>query len=232
MKAYAIVIKDHNVSEGGYKILVESSEKVGNEFKIERYDAIVPDQVDQYFEELGIKWTWPDSGRGRNEQLNLNMHAYGGPPKRRHACALSHYFLWSMSINIQEPILVLEHDAIFTQKFDYQYVLDSHYGMIGINDPRNATRLFNKFHDVVQNAEGPLLDCPVIDNMQVPQGIAGNSAYVIKPECAERIIEAVATYGLWPNDAIACQQVIEGLGVTKKYYTTIQGLTSTTFTNV
>ena len=103
--------------------------------------------------------------------------------------------------------------------------------MIGINDPRRATRLDQKFHSIVEAAEGPIVPCPVIDNMQVPQGIAGASAYVIKPKGAQDIIDAVYEHGLWPNDAIACQQLVPGLAVTKKYYTTIQGLPSTTFSN-
>ena len=232
MKAYSIVINDHEISERGFKTLVESSKEVENDFEIHRFDAITPKNVDQYFFGLDLKWTWPDSGRSYNEKLNLKMHSYGGPPKRRHACAVSHFMLWRECVVRSEPILILEHDAKFIEKFNYQYVIDSDYEVIGINDPRNATRLAGKFHQIVQDAPGPLLDCPVIDNMQVPQGIAGASAYVIKPEGADQVIGAVYDHGLWPNDAIICQQLFPWLGVTKKYYTTIQGLTSTTFTNV
>jgi len=33
---------------------------------------------------------------------------------------------------------------------------------------------------------------------------------------------------LWPNDAIMCKQLIRGLGVSRKFYTHIQNLKSTT----
>ena len=201
-------------------------------FTIERFDAIIPDTVDDCMKREHLEWKWPDSGRTFNSELNMKFHAYGGPPKRRYACAMSHYYLWDKSIELNEPILILEHDAKFIDKFDYQYVIDSDYQCIGINDPKMATRLYQRFDSIVQSAPGPLVDCPVIDNMQVPQGIAGASAYVIKPRGAEQVIAAAHKYGLWPNDALLCQQLFPWLGVTKKYYTTVQGLKSTTFTNV
>jgi GR25 family glycosyltransferase involved in LPS biosynthesis len=68
----------------------------------------------------------------------------------------------------------------------------------------------------------------VIDDDKIPQGLAGNSAYIIKPEGARRLLELVKEYGLWPNDAIMCRQLISKLGITKTYYTKVQGLESTT----
>ena len=232
MKAYAIVMKDHSISESGYKTLVESSKSVGNDFTIRRFDAIIADNVDEHMQKEGLEWKWPDKGRSYNEKLNMKFHAYGGPPKRRYACAMSHFYLWKKCVEESEPILILEHDAKFITHFDYQYVIESDYECIGINDPRMATRLYQKFHDIVQAAPGPLVDCPTIDNMYVPQGIAGASAYVIKPEGADQAIGAAYDHGLWPNDALLCQQLFPWLGVTKKYYTTVQGLKSTTFSNV
>lgn len=74
-------MKDHALSEGGYKTLVESSENVGNDFTIERFDAIVADNVDEHMEKEGLKWTWPDSGRVYNEELKMKFHYYGGTTK-------------------------------------------------------------------------------------------------------------------------------------------------------
>ena len=46
MKTYAIVIKDHDISEYGFNGLLASSFKVDNNFEINRFDAIIPSQVD------------------------------------------------------------------------------------------------------------------------------------------------------------------------------------------
>ena len=46
MKAYAIVVKDSQVSEKGYENLVQSSKSVGNKFKIKKFNAVTPRTVD------------------------------------------------------------------------------------------------------------------------------------------------------------------------------------------
>ena len=57
----------------------------------------------------------------------------------------------------------------------------------------------------------------------------GHSAYVIKPWAAKQIIEKQNEIGWWPNDAIMCKQFFKGeLKVVYPYYTTIQGVQSTT----
>ena len=71
---------------------------------------------------------------------------------------------------------------------------------------------------------------PVIDYTHVPQGIAGNSAYIMKPSGAKKMLDLVDEYGLWPNDALMCRQLVPTLGVTKQYYTKVLGFGSTTST--
>jgi len=62
----------------------------------------------------------------------------------------------------------------------------------------------------------------------VPQGIAGNSSYWINPQGAQIMIDLTKEYGAWPNDALMCRQLVTSLGQSKKYYTYVQGLQSTT----
>jgi hypothetical protein len=69
---------------------------------------------------------------------------------------------------------------------------------------------------------------PWIDKPVVPQGLAGNSAYIIKPAGAKQMLDLVNEFGLWPNDAIMCRQLVPKLGVTRKFYTTRQNIKSTT----
>lgn len=45
---------------------------------------------------------------------------------------------------------------------------------------------------------------------------------------AKKMLNLVAEYGLWPNDAIMCRQLVPNLGVTKEYYTKVLGFGSTT----
>ena len=69
---------------------------------------------------------------------------------------------------------------------------------------------------------------PWIDDRSVPQGLPGNSAYIIKPNAAKKLVNLVNEYGLWPNDAIMCKQLIFEMGCTKKHFTQVQGTRSTT----
>lgn len=51
---------------------------------------------------------------------------------------------------------------------------------------------------------------------------------LIMPKGARQMLRLVEDHGLWPNDAIMCKQLIPSLGVTKKFYTEVQGTPSTT----
>ena len=230
MKAKAIVIKGNDVSEQGFARLVKTNKLVENPFEITRFDAIVPEQADELMEIYKLKWSWVWSGVRFDEKSGIRMHAYGGKnPKRRIACFLSHFLLWEETATLGEPILILEHDSEFIRRFDPTEVINSDYGAIGINDPRGATRRANVFHDIVQKSKDEIVPCPIIDKMEVAQGLAGASAYLIKQIAAQKVIKACYDFGAMPNDAVLCQQLLpKELAVTKKYYTKVQGLLSTT----
>jgi GR25 family glycosyltransferase involved in LPS biosynthesis len=231
MLAYSIVIDGNPVSEQGYQALVASSSKVANSFDIARFNAITPTNVDEMMDSLNISWNYPWEGSVLDFATGLLKSAYPTKNKKaRIACAVSHLLLWIKSIELNQPILILEHDALFTNKIDF-VVDDLHNAIkaIGINNPLGATRRSKVYHDaIVNNGERFQVAPYVDDNRQVPQGLAGNSAYIIRPSGASQLYSAVKHYGLWPNDALMCKQLISGLAVTKKFYTTTQQLKSTT----
>lgn len=228
MKAYAITIRGNVVSEAGYDRLAKSSADVGNKFNINRFEAITPEYVDMTLDNQKIKWNYPWVGKEIDMASGLTKSAYlTKNPKARVACALSHYLLWKTCVKLNEPILALEHDAIFTQAIDFD-INDSGFFIVGINNPLGATRKARDYYNTIMNNPNPIQPVPSIDDHDVPQGLAGNSAYILKPSGAQKMLDTVKQYGLWPNDAIMCKQLLPRLGVTKKFYTTIQGLQSTT----
>lgn len=229
MFVYAIVMRDVEVSEHGYQHLVDSSNRVGNTFNINKFEAITPQYIDKTLETHRIKWNypWDESINDINTGLLKTPYTTSNP-KSRIACALSHFLLWKTAIKLQQPIMILEHDATFINPIDFSYDQLGRLDIVGINDPRGATRRSSLYHQQIQSGRTPFQLVPWVDDQQIPQGLAGNSAYIIKPSGAVKLVELVKKYGLWPNDAIMCRQLINTLGVTKKYYTTIQGLRSTT----
>lgn len=230
MKAYAIVLSNSETSEVGYRNLLKSSSDVDNRFFIERFDAVTADTVDNIMSELEIEWKWPHTGSEFDQKTGIKKVGYGGKdPKRRRACGMSHYLLWKQCAETNEAMLIFEHDAIFIARLYTDPIVNSDYSVIGLNDPHNATRLPHKYHKVVQDSTEEILPVPKIDKEEIAQGIAGNSAYMIKPDGAQKLLELVKEHGMWNNDAIMCRQLMPGMiGVTKTYYTKVQQLPSTT----
>lgn len=227
MKVFAIVVPDNEISELGYTRLVDSSKAVGNDFDVVRWDAVTAEKVDSFLKIANLIWNYPWQGEVNDFATGLKKSAYTTKnPKSRIACACSHYALWTLA-SFTEPILILEHDAYFVNKIDFD-PNDTKAEILGINNPMGATRRAKMYHDKIVENPLPYQLVPWIDEFNIPQGLAGNSAYIIKPEGAKKMLALVKEYGLWPNDAIMCRQLISTLGVTKKFYTGVQGLPSTT----
>ena len=114
-------------------------------------------------------------------------------------------------------------------------------GIIGLNNPRGATRKSAKYYESVINIQNNInsakdfngytvSDSPwVDDDKYTPQGIAGNSAYVISPSMALKLLKKVDEIGLWPNDALMCKQFFPNqLKQIYPFVTELQGIQSTT----
>lgn len=234
MRAFAIVLKDNHISETGYKNLRASHEQVKNDFPLVRYNAVTPIEAHDFFHTVSnqLRWTWPWEGEQFQMELGLKMKAYQTRnPAARVACFLSHYNLWKKARDKNETILILEHDALFLQKVPE---INMKFGAMSINDPRGATRKSGVYHDNVQKgmAINGVVPCPYVDSdTMVPQGLPGNSAYIISPKFASEVIDFVHKHGAWPNDATICRQNFPGkLYCLQNYATTIQRMPSTTTT--
>jgi len=236
MKAYIITLLENEGSVAAANRCIDSHTKLGIDFPIEIYGATRPNQVETTFKFLEFNWTYPWDEARTDLKSGLRLTPYATATKEnRMACFLSHYGLWMKCVNGDEPIIILEHDALWTRKLYTKYALDSKYGIIGLNNPIGATRRADVFDSQVQTMRGEnyeedkVLPVPTVDSFNVPQGLAGNSAYIIKPEAARQLMDVVHSLGAWPNDAIMCRQTLPGvLGVTSKYYTKVQGTKSTT----
>ena len=228
MKAFCIAITDNADSMLGYQRLIKSSFKVGNKFEIKHFDAITPDQVKTCLHSLKIKWNYPWQGAVNDFATGLIKSAYvTRNPNARIACAISHYMLWQACVYDDEPFLILEHDAYFQKAINFDFK-DVKFDIIGINNPLGCTRKSREYYQKIIDSDKQYMASPWIDKPVVPQGLAGNSAYIIKPAGAKQMLDLVNEFGLWPNDAIMCRQLVPKLGVTRKFYTNRQNIKSTT----
>ena len=229
-----ITMTSNEVSLGAFTKLQDSSYRVGNDFRPEIFEATIAENAEDHMSKLLLEWNYPWEGVVTDLKTGLKKSAYPTQNRlNRIACAISHYRLWAVCVKTDKPMLIMEHDAIFIQKFRYDNLLeDKHYNIIGINNPIGNTRKSHEFHKILQQSvdreNTGIVPVPTIDNFDIPQGLAGNSAYIIKPKGARMCIKAASEHGLWPNDALMCKQLIPHMGVTKAYYTNTQRVVSTT----
>lgn len=162
------------------------------------------DEMQKY----NLKWTWADnntqemicplSGLIQRPYIGANLEAKIG-------CFMGHFLLWKECVLTNSQMLILEHDSIFIaplQKNDYI--------LCQINDPAGATRLGQWWSDKIKNrgTKGIHLKTEIPSDKNVPDGLAGNSAYIISPKIAKQMIDLTYYYGVWPNDALMCRQLL------------------------
>lgn len=238
-KAYVITIKDDPLSNECADKLIMS--RAGNfEHEITKFDAIIPERVISLMTLHNLKWNYPMSEPVLDMQTGMWKHPYKtAVTEKRIACFLSHYLLWQQCAKSQEGMFIFEHDALFIRNVDVRLLNLHSCDIIGLNDPRGATRRAEQYHHAVQHSMHyhhavqhsmhEIVSVPKIDVDEVPQGLPGNSAYFIKPAGAIKLLRLVTEYGAWPNDAIMCRQLMpKKLGVLRQYATKVQGVASTT----
>lgn len=195
MRAFVITLKGHAYSEACAARCIGSARGID----VERFDAVGPDRSESLLRERGLRWTWGPGGAG------LRHHPYGGGLPARLGCALSHFLLWERCAELGEPILILEHDAVFLRAWP-EFEFD---GICQVNDPDGATRRGRWWSEqMAKRGPGVFPATWVTEDRSVPDGLAGNSAYVIKPHAALDLIGLYRDLGVWPNDATMCKQLL------------------------
>ena len=230
MRAFAIVVPDNKTSMAGFQELNDSYDKYGHNDGLQMHEAISVDKVEMIAAGNGLNWNYPWEGKVSDLKSGLIKSAYTtADPRKRISCFVSHWYLWQKCVKLDEMILILEHDSRFIKKLPADSTFArADFDIIGINDPSMATRKSKLYHDMILERVDFFQCVPRIDEFNIPQGLAGNSAYVIKPAGAKLMLELSQEYGMWPNDALMCYQLVPKLGVTRNFYTRIQGLRSTT----
>ena len=216
MNAYVITLRGNEYSERVAARCVNTARTVGG-IEVQRFDAVGADMAREVMQECGLEWTWGKGGAG------MVHHSYGGDENARIGCAMSHYVLWSLCADSPGPMLILEHDAVFVREF----VPFESGSACMINDPLGATPRGDWWSEQMQKrGPGVWPKTKVFDDTR-PDGLAGNSAYIIKPHAARQLIELVDEIGLWPNDAIMCRQLVPGLQEVYPFFTEVQDEEST-----
>jgi len=168
-----------------------------------------------------LRWTWTQAGVHHCQKTGLRQHPYGDLlPKI--GCSLSHYLLWQRCVELDQPILILEHDAVFLRPLpDIDF-----NGICQINDPKGATHQ-GEWWSQQMKKRGPGVWPKTRLKTNRPDGLAGNSAYLIKPWAAGQLIDAFHEFGVWPNDATMCCQLFPYLQELFPFVTKVEQTQST-----
>lgn len=227
MKAFVIALVGQS-----YEPLTRTIEKTGSPLELHWLPATTSETIkDDRKAFPKFKWTWPMLAEQDGLDMKTGVYKFVYQAKdqgKKVACSLSHMKAWQKCVDLDEPIVIFEADAVVKRKIDIAYI-DQH--VIGLNDPRGATRRAGTYHaKQVEYGEGinPVSTVNESGDNPVPQGLAGNSAYYITPVGAKKLLQGAEEYGMWPNDAFMCKELFPFLRQAYPYYTTISGAESTT----
>ncbi len=224
MKAFCITLEGHPYSEAKSARCIETARDIGG-IEVTRFRAIPRDEAERVMNAYGLRWTWANGNTSNAAcpKTGLKQHPYGALlPKM--GCAMSHFLLWRKCVEIDEPLLILEHDAVFLRRLP---VFETR-GICQINDPERATprgRYWSEFMQTRGTAGVHPKTKMFTDD--IPDGLAGNSAYVVKPHAAQDLISAYREIGVWPNDATMCRQLFPYLDELYPFVTRVQQELST-----
>jgi GR25 family glycosyltransferase involved in LPS biosynthesis len=215
MRAFVITLQDHDYSQRKADRCIESAKNVGK-INVEKFYGVDKAVSRSVMNSVDLEWTWandnktpavcPITGLKQRPYYGANLDAKIG-------CSMSHYLLWRRCTSLDEPILILEHDAVFIRELpDFEFK-----GICQINDPKGGGRNGRRLSEQMKR-KGVVGVQPKTSNTndpRIPDGLAGNSAYVIKPFAAQELINKYHELGVWPNDATMCIQLFPYL---EEYY--------------
>ena len=232
--AYVINVTGEQQSQ--IKRLRKSIKDTESDIDIQIFRASTPATMEQdikdmiCFDHNDWRWNWPMSPD--EEGLDLQTGVYKKMYRAENqlkviACPVSHMRVWEEIIKEDRACLVLESDAMFTRKFTG---LRKGLGVIGLSDPRGATRKAARYHETASYSNSIKFVPTVNEDGEdpVPQGLAGGSAYWLEPRVAKDFLEKIKEVGMWPNDAFMCRENFIHLRIVYPYYTKVQGTASST----
>jgi GR25 family glycosyltransferase involved in LPS biosynthesis len=214
MKAFVITMMNDRYSLASAKKTIQTAEQMSEDLDIEMFRAVTPDKIKD------TTYSYPVEGETSTYEGMTLVGYKARDVGKKIACSLSHMNLWNKCVQLDEPMLILEHDAVFIRKFRPGKILKSidDGDVLMINDPRGATRRGMVYHEnIIKNDFGVhVVEGVNTPDENVPDGLAGNSAYVITPAAAKKASKLQASIGIWPNDALLCKQLFPGN--LKSYY--------------
>ena len=189
-KAYVITMNDRSFSEE----LADDCVASGKQFNIniEKFDAVQLDDVDPVYKKFGLR-PFPKLKKSRDT-------------KGVRGCFCSHYLLWLKCIELNEPIMILEHDALFIRpipkdivnKFSELCNLDAYSRTSKVYE--DHLKLFENYDVIAHQPKTQTHTFKSGFHYYDKECIKGLHAYFIKPQGAKSLIDFARNKGVLPAD--------------------------------
>ena len=168
IRTFIITLSSNEESVKSTERALQSAKNVGYDTPIEKFVAILPNDWHNHIR--------PDA----TDYFQIYRR-----PDNVAACFASHYLLWKKCVELNEPILILEHDAIFKEN-----IPEIEFDMCITLGRPSYIRPWQLVCDEPKDGVQPL----------VQENFLGHHAYAIKPAAAKIFCEDVESRMLCAND--------------------------------
>jgi glycosyl transferase family 25 len=189
-KAFVITMKGRSFSEELAEDCIASGKKIN--LKIEKFDAIQLDDVAPTYKKFGLR-PFP--------KLKFTRDTKGV-----RGCFCSHYSLWLKCIELNEPIMILEHDALFMRPIPKD-IVDKFSELCNLDAYSRTSTVYEdhleKFENYDVITHQPKKIASTSKNAfqyYDKECIKGLHAYIIKPQGAKSLIAFTKNKGMLPAD--------------------------------
>lgn len=192
LKAFCIGVEHLPESMSQVEICLESAKKYN--YNCEWFKAFTGETAQIYFEKNNVKFPTKCPPGITEWQFNHTVTKWL-PRRGLQGCMASQQFLWRKCIELDEPIIIMEHDGIFIREWDdsIDWVDVLHLDPIGGRHKDAWKVLHNKsegIHDFIYGHD-----------MRTGHRMAGCHSYAIKPHAAQKLIDYGSEHGFMNNDA-------------------------------
>lgn len=203
MKTYIIYLPGNELSTKLANQAIKSTMSIGVDAEL--FVGVNRDAAEQFFADNNIR-------------LGPSDGATSWSPGTM-GCFASHYSMWKLCCDIDQPVTVLEHDAIMLRNptsILNQVVDVCHLDMFmpfnsGI--PEDSEMHFKWYNEHVMLYQPGVTDYPshaFYDTRSITGDcFRGAYGYIIKPSAAKRIINFVHEFGAFPADRAICSRVVK-----------------------
>lgn len=201
MKAYIITLFNNSISETAARICRESALRHG--YEAEYFEASTGKSGREFLKREKIQ---PIIVTGRADSAVLKHQRRWVSQPGTLGCYASHFRLWQRAVELQEPIVIFEHDALVLAPFpaiDWKDVL--HFECEG-----NITRLGTEWarDDCMETGTGlyrlKFRPVELPDLVCIPCG----HAYAIKPHAAQALIDDAKANGWFAVDRAIREPIV------------------------